>query len=88
MKGTLMYFTIGKTKNYKRYFDEQHQPKKAVSGTIWRTYKEAEAAARQAAEYYREDYSVYGVCCEETDVDWHYSDEYGELLKDSDLVKI
>lgn len=84
-----MIYTIGRTENYERYFQEQapEGPKKKgrtsdyTGGAVWKTYEEALRSCPQG-------YSVYGV-----EADWEKDTEacnsnYNELLRDARLIQL
>ena len=87
-----MTYTIGHTKSYLQYFEEQPYPhpmklgKRAddyEGGSIWKTESEAQAFLDKNG---MSDYSVFGV-----EADWETDTELGEdgvhcLLKDAPLV--
>lgn len=76
-----MIFTIGHTKSYNAYFKEQGTPKKAVGGSVWKTFK-------KASQHCLKGYSVYGVRADwKKDTskgigDWH------DLLTDAPLTTV
>lgn len=37
-----MIYTVGHATNYRQYFKEQTNPKKAIGGSVWETKAEAE----------------------------------------------
>lgn len=53
-----MIFTVGRTKGYEKYMDEDPKPGKGEGGSVWETREEAE---RYLEETGQSDYSVYGV---------------------------
>lgn len=83
-----MIYTIGHTKNYLQYFDEQGIPQKKGKtknyggGSVWKTKEEAQ-------QHCHFDYSVFGV-----DADWDKDTEsikgvtWHALLTDKPLIKL
>jgi len=89
-----MLYTLGHTKSYLQYFEEDSQPMKKgrdlsenyPGGSVWKTFKEAEAHAKLDP-----DFSVFGV-----DADWEKDTEpskekdanWNDLLFNKPLIKL
>lgn len=82
-----MLYTIGNTESYTRYLAQYGaECKKAVGGSVWRTYREASKYLK--GERKDDEYSVYGVDAnwdtdtEPTEYKWH------SLNKDCRIIEL
>lgn len=90
-----MMYTVGHTKSYEQYFNEQERPQKLGRGLMWNgeyttggsIWLERDDAVAYLDAHAIKDYSVYGVLCHNHQVDWVIPG-YGYLLVTSELVKL
>lgn len=79
-----MIYTIGNTENYEKFFQQQAYPRKAIGGSVWKTFDEAKFCCGRG-----DLYSVYGV-----EADWEKDTikkgdhSWNDLLINAVLVKI
>jgi len=83
-----MIYTIGYTKSYLKYFEEQETPKKMgrtkdyPGGSVWKTKKEAQQNCK-------EGYSVFGVLADwNKDTEPNENESFNNLLIDAELVQL
>jgi len=80
-----MLYTVGKTKEYERYFREQGTPKKAVGGSVWYSRESAERYLHEAG--LDKDFSIYGVKAKWEDTEYT-GQPFRNLKIEAELVRL
>ena len=77
-----MIYTLGYKESYEHFFSRNGYPRKAVGGSVWRTY-------RQAKRFCSNGYRVYGVIANwGTDTKSSKTGQWHDLIRIAPLVKI
>jgi hypothetical protein len=93
-------YTIGNTEAYEQYFQEQSNPRKAITGSVWKNWRQAwwytviskHFPATDEYEAYtafvNNGYSVYGVWADWERDTVNTGSPWNDLIRPADLIKI
>lgn len=95
-----MIYTIGNTEAYEQYFREQSNPQKGITGSVWKTWRDAWWYTHYTKRIYLEEYkcfvqawvpneySIYGVWADWERDTINTGSPWNDLIRPADLIKI